>query len=108
MQNMHNNNRYISLRKQLLSIVREMIGGKSGREDDEHPLPPGPWDPVIRAALERSTISGHHRIPGESLGLTLNIGSPLSQALSIGTLQFLTSSEAVRRSHSIHSHYRRA
>lgn len=23
-----------------------------GRDDDEHPLPPGPWDPVIRIALE--------------------------------------------------------
>ena len=30
-----------------------MIGGGAGREDDQHPLPPGPWDPVIRVALER-------------------------------------------------------
>jgi hypothetical protein len=30
-----------------------MIGGGRGREDDEHPLPPGPWDPVIRVALEQ-------------------------------------------------------
>lgn len=35
----------------LLAFVRAMIGGSRGREDDEHPLPPGPWDPVIRAAL---------------------------------------------------------
>jgi hypothetical protein len=39
--------------EQFLSFVRTMIGGSRGREDDEHPLPPGPWDPVIRAALER-------------------------------------------------------
>ncbi|VVP60052.1 hypothetical protein PS850_06160 [Pseudomonas fluorescens] len=54
--------------KQLLSCVREMIGGKSGREDDEHPLPPGPWDPVTRAALERSIIFGPAPNPWEVFG----------------------------------------
>jgi hypothetical protein len=35
-----------------------MIGGGAGREDDEHPLPPGPWDPVIRVALEQISFFG--------------------------------------------------
>jgi hypothetical protein len=39
--------------EQLLAFVRAMIGGGAGREDDQHPLPPGPWDPVIRVALEQ-------------------------------------------------------
>lgn len=42
----------------LLAFVRAMLGGSKGHEDDEHPLPPGPWDPVIRAALERITVFG--------------------------------------------------
>jgi hypothetical protein len=42
--------------EKLLAFVRSMIGGRGGREDDEHPLPPGPWDPVIRVALEQ--VSG--------------------------------------------------
>lgn len=36
----------------LLTVVREMVYGRHGREDDEHPAPPGPWDPVIREALK--------------------------------------------------------
>jgi hypothetical protein len=44
--------------EKLLAFVRAMIGGNRGREDDEHPLPPGPWDPVIRAALERINVFG--------------------------------------------------
>jgi hypothetical protein len=43
---------------QLLAFVRTMIGGSRGREDDEHPLPPGPWDPVIRVALQGSLVFG--------------------------------------------------
>ena len=35
-----------------------MIGGGAGREDDEHPLPPGPLDPVIRVALEQISFFG--------------------------------------------------
>ncbi len=36
-------------REKLTAFVSEMLGGTSiGREDDEHPLPPGPWDPIIR------------------------------------------------------------
>jgi hypothetical protein len=43
----------------LLSFVRTMIGASHGREDPEHPVPPGPWDPVIRTALEKLRVSGH-------------------------------------------------
>lgn len=45
-------------REKLLAFVRAMIGGSRGREDDERPLPPGPWDPVIRVALERIYVFG--------------------------------------------------
>ena len=34
-----------------------------GREDDEHPLPPGPWDPHIRRALEQIYVLGPHPEP---------------------------------------------
>lgn len=44
--------------EKLLAFVHAMIGGSRGREDEEHPLPPGPWDPVIRAALERINVFG--------------------------------------------------
>ena len=44
--------------EKLLNLVRTMVGGTSGREDDEHPLPPGPWDPVIRIAFERISVFG--------------------------------------------------
>jgi hypothetical protein len=44
--------------EKLLALVRAMIGGSTGREDDEHPLPPGPWDPHIRVALERINVFG--------------------------------------------------
>lgn len=39
--------------EKLLAAVRAVTGRTQGREDDDHPLPPGPWDPVIRTALER-------------------------------------------------------
>jgi hypothetical protein len=44
--------------KQFFAFVRAMIGGSRGREDDDHPLPPGPWDPIVRVALERMTGFG--------------------------------------------------
>ena len=53
--------------EQLLSVVRAMIGVTSGREDDEHPLPPGPWDPVIRIALENLSAFGPHPEPWATL-----------------------------------------
>ena len=49
--------------EQMLAFVRAMIGGSRGREDDDHPLPPGPWDPVIRVALERMNVFGPHPDP---------------------------------------------
>lgn len=39
---------------QLLTLVANLIHGHAGREDDEHPLPKGPWGPVIREALSHS------------------------------------------------------
>jgi hypothetical protein len=39
--------------EKLLAVVRAVAGRTQGREDDDHPAPPGPWDPVIRTALER-------------------------------------------------------
>lgn len=43
-------------RRELLAFVRELIGTSRGREDEDHPLPPGPWDPIIRLALERTAV----------------------------------------------------
>lgn len=41
-------------REKLATLVGNMFGGASvGREDDEHPLPPGPWDPIIRKVSNR-------------------------------------------------------
>lgn len=54
--------------EQLLAVVRAMIGGSRGREDNEHPLPPGPWDPVIRVALERINVFGPHPEPWRGFG----------------------------------------
>ncbi len=55
-------------REQLLTLVRTLIGGSGGRVDDEHPLPPGPWDPVIRVALERVNAFGPHPEPWDVFG----------------------------------------
>lgn len=55
-------------RDKLLALVGAMIGGSKGREDDEHPLPPGPWDPVIRFGLERISIFGPHPEPWRVFG----------------------------------------
>jgi hypothetical protein len=41
-------------REKLATFVSQMFGGAGvGREDDEHPLPPGPWDPIIRRVSKR-------------------------------------------------------
>lgn len=39
-----------------IALASEAIGANVGRDDDEHPLPPGPWDPVIRASLEQTYL----------------------------------------------------
>jgi hypothetical protein len=54
--------------EKLLALVRAMIGGSMGRKDDEQPLPPGAWDSVIRAAMERTNISSGHSF-GEEVAL---------------------------------------
>jgi len=55
-------------REQLFALVRALgAGGAAGREDDEHPLPPGPWDPVIRAALERVSVFGPRPEPWKAV-----------------------------------------
>jgi len=54
--------------EKLLAFVRSMIGGRGGREDDEHPLPPGPWDPVISVALERVSVFGPRPEPWDTRG----------------------------------------
>jgi hypothetical protein len=38
--------------EELLAAIGAVANRTQGRDDDYHPLPPGPWDPVIRAALE--------------------------------------------------------
>jgi hypothetical protein len=49
-------------REKLASFVSQTVGGTSvGREDDEHPLPPGPWDPLIRKVSKR--VFGPHPEP---------------------------------------------
>jgi hypothetical protein len=54
--------------EKLLAFVRTMIGEREGREDDEHPLPAGPWDRVIRVALERINVFGPHLDPWRVFG----------------------------------------
>jgi hypothetical protein len=49
--------------EKLLTFVRTMLGGSKGREDDENPLPPGPWDPVIRVALQQINVFGSRPEP---------------------------------------------
>jgi hypothetical protein len=41
-------------REKLATFVSQTFGGANvGREDDEHPLPPGPYDPVIRKVAKK-------------------------------------------------------
>lgn len=39
--------------EQLFTAVRAVSSGASGRDNPEDPMPPGPWSPLIRTALER-------------------------------------------------------
>ncbi len=39
-----------------LALVHSLIGGSAGLTDPDNPLPHGPWDPVIRLALEKSIL----------------------------------------------------
>lgn len=55
MQTEHTTNETLNIsREKLLSFVSRTFGGANvGREDDEHPLPPGPWDPIIRKVAKK-------------------------------------------------------
>jgi hypothetical protein len=49
-------------REKLTSFVSQLFGGATvGREDDEHPLPAGPWDPIIRKVAIK--VFGPHPEP---------------------------------------------
>jgi len=103
----------------LLAFVRDMIGVNNGREDDDHPLPPGPWDPVIRVALRQVDSFGpspepwrvfdSNSAPSRTIksvfGPQPEPGKSCSQAFLRSTLKFMTPSAAatgsVRKSHSI-------
>ena len=62
--------------EKILAVVREMLGADRGREDDEHPLRPGPWGPVIRQALERAAyVLGPSPEPWKTKGS--NFGYPV-------------------------------
>jgi hypothetical protein len=41
-------------REKLISLVSHTFSGtNAGREDDDHPLPSGPWDPNSNAECQR-------------------------------------------------------
>src|SRR5258708_29556778 len=39
-------------------MVSSFIGGANGRDDDEHPQPPGRWDSMVRVVLEQLRLFG--------------------------------------------------
>jgi len=69
--------------KKLLAFVREMISGIRGREDDEHPLPPGPWDPVIREVLKRIYVLGPQPEPWKVFGTILGGGHSFGSEVAL-------------------------
>jgi hypothetical protein len=73
---------------QLLALVREFTGGASrARTDDEHPLPPGPWDPVIRQAVEHVRVFGPHPEPWRTRDLATGRGSEILRVLLVSILR---------------------
>jgi hypothetical protein len=48
----------------VVSFVRDLLG----RPDPDNPQPPGPWDPIIRAALERMIRFGPLPDPWHTMG----------------------------------------
>lgn len=65
------------------------MGGRTGREDDAHPLPPAPWDPVIRIALKRINVFGPLPDPWKAVFTSIltrhaEIGDVISSGPSFG------------------------
>jgi hypothetical protein len=44
--------------ERLMAFVREMSGLQWERPSDDQPLPPGPWDPLVRAAVRGMSVFG--------------------------------------------------
>jgi hypothetical protein len=53
--------------ERLFALVREMTGRDGGRPRDDQPLPPGPGDPVIRAAVRHMDAFGPRPEPWRGL-----------------------------------------
>jgi hypothetical protein len=67
MQAAQANNETLNIsRGKLATFVSQTFGGASlGREDDEHPLPPGPYDPIIRKVAKK--VFGRQPEPWQSV-----------------------------------------
>ena len=77
-------------REKLTAFVSQVFGGASvGREDDEHPLPPGPWDPVIRKVAKR--VFGPHPEPWH-----LEFGHPVPWRSELDVNRIILASLAAR------------
>ncbi len=50
-------------REQVLKIVGLAFGGSDEYPNPDEPHKPGPWDPIIREALERTKVFGPHPEP---------------------------------------------
>jgi hypothetical protein len=77
-------------REKLASLVTHVFGGATvGREDDEHPLPPGPWDPIIRKVAKR--VLGPHPEPWR-----LDFGHPVPWRSEVSTNRLILGIIAAR------------
>ena len=68
-----------------------MLYGSRGREDDENPLPPGPWDPIIRSALEQIHAFGPRPEPwrafaDQAVRSQPALGNPVPWRLALASL----------------------
>ena len=79
------NQSFLISEQDLLAFVRTMIGGRIEHEDAEHRLPSGPWDRVIRLALERIAVYGYP-VPWKVVGPRPEpwVNTPISEVLSGG------------------------
>jgi hypothetical protein len=81
---------FVSTEK-LLALVRAMMGGSRGREGDDQPLPPGPWDPVIRVAIEKVNAFGPHPEPwndfiSQMAPWQLGFGNPVPWKVALASI----------------------